>query len=82
MRSGGCGKSRNEPDEEYERLTSSQDRAMLAADPLCRRTGGGPVRHEHSTLTGGPDDRKPLSQAKNCTNLTPPALLQSLPALW
>lgn len=78
MRSGGCGESRNEPDEECERLTCSQDRAMLAADPHCRRTGGGPVRHEHSTLTGGPDDRKPLSQAKNCTNLTPPPLLQSL----
>jgi 3D (Asp-Asp-Asp) domain-containing protein/peptidoglycan hydrolase CwlO-like protein len=77
MRSGGYGESRNEPDEEYERLTSSQDRAMLAADSHCRRTGGGPVRHEHSTLTGGTDDRKPLSKAKNCTNLTPSPLLQS-----
>jgi 3D (Asp-Asp-Asp) domain-containing protein len=76
MRSWGCGESRNKPDEEYERLTSSQDRAT-AADSHCRRTGGGPVRHEHSTLTGGADDRKPLSKAKNCANLIPSPLLQS-----
>lgn len=38
----------------------------------------GPVRHEHSTLTGPADDRKPHYEAKNCTNLLPLPLLQSL----
>jgi 3D (Asp-Asp-Asp) domain-containing protein len=51
---------------------------MLVADRQCRRTGGGPVRHEHATLTGAADDRKPLYEAKNCANLTPTPLLQSL----
>jgi peptidoglycan DL-endopeptidase CwlO len=77
MRIRGCGESRNKPDEEYERLPSSQDRAILFADRQCRRTGGGPVRHEHSTLTGGADDRKPHYEAKNCTNLLLLPLLQS-----
>ena len=76
MRSGGYGESRNKPDEEYERLPPS--RAILAANPQDRRTGGGPVRHEHSTLTGAADDRKRLSEAKNCANLTPFPVLQSL----
>jgi 3D (Asp-Asp-Asp) domain-containing protein len=51
---------------------------MLVADRQCRRTGGGPVRHEHATLTGAADDRKPHYEAKNCAKLTPTPLLQSL----